>query len=45
MTKRLLKTIYDTIELRIHPVWTDERGRALYPSWRACWETARILNS
>jgi len=38
-----LKLIRDTIELRCHPVWQDERGRALYPSWRACYLTARIL--
>lgn len=42
---RLLKTIYDTIWLHCHPVWGTPDGRTLWPSWRACWETARILNS
>lgn len=40
-----LRILYDTIWFRCHPVWQDERGRALYPSWRGSFETARILNS
>lgn len=35
--------IYDTICLRLHPVWYEEDGGAI--TWRACWETARIIHS
>ena len=39
-----LRIIYDTAWLRVHPVWQDERGRALYPSLRACWQVAKIIH-
>jgi hypothetical protein len=43
---RTLKTIYDTIWFKIRPVWySTDSDETLYPTWRACWETARILNS
>lgn len=41
----MLRILYDTIWLRCHPIWTDERGRARYPSWRAAWDVARIIAS
>jgi len=40
-----LKILYNTIWLRCHLVWQDERGRALYPSWRAAFATACIIAS
>lgn len=40
-----LHIVYDTIWFRVHPVWSDEYGHALYPCWRASWNTARILHS
>lgn len=37
--------LYDTIWFRCHPVWQDADGRALYPSWRAAYDTAKVLSS
>jgi hypothetical protein len=42
---KYLKIAYDTLWFRCHPVWQDERGRALYPSWRASFDVARIIAS
>ncbi len=42
---KYLRIAYDTIWFRVHPVWQDAEGRPLYPSWRASFETARILAS
>lgn len=41
----MLKIISDALWFRCHPVWQDERGRALYPSWRAAFAVARIIAS
>ena len=40
-----MHVLYDTVWVRCHPVWQDERGRGLYPSWRAAWDVALIIAS
>lgn len=38
-----ITVIYNTVWFRTHPVWGRTGARAIYPSWRAAFETARIL--